>query len=60
MDWRLLVEECIGNIGITLDISGFFVVSMNFCVLNFYSVFLLFENQTNVYNGGVSRRRVCG
>ena len=57
---RLLVEERIAYIGITLDILVFVVVAV---LINFFKflhlIFLVFANQATVHNGGVSMERVC-
>ena len=39
VDWKLLIEEHIDNIGIPLIVFWFFAVSMTFCVLNCFRVF---------------------
>ena len=43
VDWRILVQECVGTIGIPLDVFGPF------------SDFLLFLTQATMQDGGVSR-----
>ena len=58
MDWRLLVEGCIANIGIPPHNCSYssFVVLFNLCVIDFLG-YLCFANQPTVL-GGVSRGRV--
>ena len=52
MDWRLLVEDRIANIGIHLNF--FFAVLMIFCLLNLFKGFGVFANQPTVPSGGVA------
>ena len=49
MDWRLLVEEGITNIGIPLEFCCVFAISMIFCNWNLFWVFLVFANQPTVH-----------
>ena len=58
VDWRLLVEERIANIGITLDVFGFWLFQI-FFILYIFLGFWFFANQPTVHNGGVSRGMVC-
>ena len=61
VDWRLLVEECITNIGIPLDFSGFCQFN-DFLDFEKFPGLGVFANQPTetVHNAGVSRGMVCG
>ena len=58
LDWRWLVKESIGNIGILLDFLAFcrFNDFLDFDFLGFW----VFANKPTVRSGGVSRGSVCG
>ena len=59
MDWRLLIKECIANIGIPLVFFGFFGFN-DFLRFEFLLGLIVFASQPTVHNGGVSRGKVCG
>ena len=59
VDWRLLVEEHVANIGISQDVFGFLPFQWYFA-FQFFWGFLGFANQPTMHNWRVSRGRVCG
>ena len=59
LDYSLLIEERIVNIGIPTDSSGFWCFN-DFLSFEICSGIWLFANPPNMHNGGVNRWKVCG